>query len=97
MKRALLALTAGLMLLGLSACCSPCCDRPIRGALCHGSCRAAPELCRSCTGDPNCPHCLGGRGHHAAQQAVMPSVAYPYYTTHGPRDYFANNPSSIGP
>ncbi len=25
------------------------------------------------------------------------AVAYPYYTTRGPRDYFQNNPPSIGP
>ena len=26
-----------------------------------------------------------------------PTVTYPYYTTRGPRDYFAANPPSIGP
>jgi hypothetical protein len=25
-----------------------------------------------------------------------PAVAYPYYTVRGPRDFFANNPPSIG-
>ncbi len=25
-----------------------------------------------------------------------PAVAYPYYTNRGPRDFFANNPPSIG-
>ena len=25
-----------------------------------------------------------------------PTTAYPYYTVRGPRDYFANNPPSIG-
>jgi hypothetical protein len=25
-----------------------------------------------------------------------PTVTYPYYTTRGPRDYFADNPPSIG-
>jgi hypothetical protein len=25
-----------------------------------------------------------------------PATAYPYYTTRGPRDFFANNPPSIG-
>jgi hypothetical protein len=24
------------------------------------------------------------------------AVTYPYYTTRGPRDYFTNNPPSIG-
>lgn len=33
---------------------------------------------------------LGPQGPQSAQ------VAYPYYTTRGPRDYFANQPSSIG-
>jgi hypothetical protein len=25
------------------------------------------------------------------------AVAYPYYTTRGPRDFLVNNPPSIGP
>ena len=25
------------------------------------------------------------------------AITYPYYTVRGPRDYFAKNPSSIGP
>ena len=28
--------------------------------------------------------------------APAPAVAYPYYTNRGPRDFFANNPPSIG-
>jgi hypothetical protein len=42
----------------------------------------------------------GNRGRKAAVQPQGPpqaAVAYPYYTTRGPRDFFANNPNSIGP
>lgn len=43
-------------------------------------------------------------GHHGrnGQEEAGPdgmssaAVAYPYYTTRGPRDFFANNPPSIG-
>ncbi|HZZ26593.1 MAG TPA: hypothetical protein VFE46_01195 [Pirellulales bacterium] len=35
---------------------------------------------------------LGGPAGPPAAQ-----VAYPYYTSRGPRDFFANNPPSIGP
>lgn len=46
-------------------------------------------------GMPGVPHhfnreYLGPQGPQAAQ------VAYPYYTTRGPRDFFANQPWSIG-
>jgi hypothetical protein len=47
--------------------------------------------------------------HHAGPQSHMgaypgpadgpptPTVAYPYYTTRGPRDFFLDDPASIGP
>ena len=47
--------------------------------------------------------------HHRGPQSHMggmpgpadgppsPTVTYPYYTTRGPRDFFAANPASIGP
>ena len=28
---------------------------------------------------------------------ATPTVTYPYYTTHGPRDFLAKNPPSLGP
>ncbi|WP_254512120.1 hypothetical protein [Anatilimnocola floriformis] len=36
------------------------------------------------------------REYNGPQGPAAAQVAYPYYTTRGPRDYFANNPPSIG-
>ncbi|WP_145087608.1 hypothetical protein [Anatilimnocola aggregata] len=36
------------------------------------------------------------REYNGPQGPQSAQVAYPYYTTRGPRDYFANNPPSIG-
>ena len=63
------------------------------------------------SGCERCPHCGLGCGllgkHHKQYTDIgaqnSPSgpptgtVAYPYYTTRGPRDFFAANPPSIGP
>jgi hypothetical protein len=42
---------------------------------------------------------LAGSDYGATQPAGPPTgaVAYPYYTTRGPRDFLAKNPASIGP
>lgn len=44
-------------------------------------------------------HRGGGPGPEAMGMGGPPTgaVAYPYYTTRGPRDFFTNNPPSIGP
>lgn len=55
-----------------------------------------------------CGHGHGLLGHHNKQYTDIGAqgapngpptgtVAYPYYTTRGPRDFFAANPPSIGP
>lgn len=47
-------------------------------------------------------HGMQGVPHHFSREYQGPQgpptaqVAYPYYTTRGPRDYFANQPMSIG-
>ncbi|MFN3192626.1 MAG: hypothetical protein ACE361_19090 [Aureliella sp.] len=35
-------------------------------------------------------------GHTGAGGPATAQVAYPYYTTRGPRDFFMNNPPTIG-
>jgi hypothetical protein len=48
---------------------------------------------------------IGGQGRPLCANNYVPAnsgppsgaVAYPYYTTRGPRDFLANNPGSIGP
>jgi len=100
MKRALLTLIAGVALTALTACSAHRCATGNCGpAVPHfGSARAAPELAGGARACPNC----GGQGCQACGQHVTPSpvtgaITYPYYTVRGPRDYFATNPSSIGP
>jgi hypothetical protein len=53
---------------------------------CKGTCKSAPETCQgtACAQAP-------------AQPAPAAAVAYPYYTTRGPRDFLDKNPQSIGP
>jgi hypothetical protein len=55
--------------------------------------------CDECEGH-GCRLC-GGRDRAVAEQAPSGpptgTVAYPYYTTRGPRDFLAKNPPSIGP
>lgn len=56
--------------------------------------------CRECGGH-GCPLCCRHGGGEEAAAAGGPAtggaVAYPYYTTRGPRDFLAKNPPSIGP
>jgi len=68
--------------------------------------------CNSCNGNLGCRPCnlgwqRGGTdyqrhlGHHGgpAQPVAAPGaaqVAYPYYTTRGPRDFFVDDPPTIG-
>lgn len=48
---------------------------------------------------------IGGQGRPLCANKYVPgnsgpptgAVTYPYYTTRGPRDYFASNPNSVGP
>jgi hypothetical protein len=58
------------------------------------------QVCRACRGH-GCRLCRGG-GLGGGEEGFAPgppagSVAYPYYTTRGPRDFLARNPQSIGP
>jgi hypothetical protein len=53
-------------------------------------------------GGPGHQYGMHGVPHHFNREYLGPQgpqvaqVAYPYYTTRGPRDYFANQPWSIG-
>ncbi len=103
MKRLLFILVAGTAVGGLAGChnyqsCpNGCPPRPML-AIGHGN----PDdpngvhagVCQHC-GGRGCPFCGGGL--HQTPGPVTGAVTYPYYTLRGPRDYFANNPPSIGP
>lgn len=52
-----------------------------------GTCPAAPETCRNC----------GPVAGPVNPGPPVGAVAYPYYTLHGPRDFLARCPRSIGP
>ena len=65
------------------ACCSKCAQQP-------------------CCDDDNAADEDGGRaarggGRWQDQGGPAGAVAYPYYTTRGPRNYFDHNPQGIGP
>jgi len=85
--------------------CGPCdtdCDCAISGGCdeCCGGCKAG------CGGSSRggrdgrglCPH-RGGYPESYNCSASPPGgqVAYPYYTVRGPRDFFLDNPHSLGP
>lgn len=76
----------------------------------HGDC--GQGCANGGSGGSHCgPGGCAAKGHHGAKQAYedIPdsdagpegpptgAVAYPYYTTRGPRDFLAKQPSSIGP
>jgi hypothetical protein len=56
-----------------------------------------------CTAPDRCPRCRAGQPMNGqptgdpSQAPAAASVAYPYYMTHGPRDFLDKNPQSIGP
>ena len=85
MKRILLSLAATVMVATLCGCsCCPC-----------GTCKKAPETCRNVVADRE--PCDRGGQRQAADPGPGGVVAYPYYTTRGPRDFLDRNPQSIGP
>ena len=89
MRKPLLALSAAILLAVFSGCASHPCPT--------GTCKKAPETCRTCD-----PKAAGGcrdrgRGEEAGDPAPGGVVGYPYYSIRGPRDFLARNPQSIGP
>ena len=96
MKRGMTLMT----LFALSALCSTGCNLLHRGCNTCGG----PIGCRPCSigwqrGGTDYQAMLS---NHSQSQGDSPSgvnapqVGYPYYTTRGPRDFFANNPPPIG-
>jgi hypothetical protein len=107
MKRALWTLLAVVVAVGLSGCCGGGLCLPKLFGGCSDCAVAQPATCAdgSCStggGVVACDQC-GGRGCGlCGREAITPgppsaAVAYPYYTTRGPRDFLAANPRSIGP
>ncbi|MGD9634735.1 MAG: hypothetical protein AB7G28_21180 [Pirellulales bacterium] len=64
-----------------------------------GCCCGCCETYSGCCCQPQGPGCCASGDHHYNFNPGPPvgQVAYPYYTTRGPRDFLLNNPPSIGP
>jgi hypothetical protein len=60
----------------------------------EGAAPAKRHCCRLC-GGRGCNECGGQPVAEAGPPAG--AITYPYYTTRGPRDFYAKNPGSIGP
>jgi len=81
MKRVIFFISVVVVLTGLNGCAS-------QHERCPQSCTESNKACgKEC----------GGRGDAVAAGPTTGAVAYPYYTTRGPRDFLVNNPQSIGP
>jgi len=81
---------------GLGACN---CDGCSSGGACQCLAeKVAGGFCACPAGHAMCPH-AGGYPEQPMFNPGPPTgqVAYPYYTTRGPRDFLMANPSSIGP
>ena len=81
-------------------CCGECtCGCPGSGC-CGGGC-CVENMCRRMVGSIAsgcCPHSGGyPEMYNFTPSPPVGQVAYPYYTTRGPRDFLQNNPPSIGP
>jgi hypothetical protein len=110
MKRAMFSVLTLIVLVGLVGCATQHGRHPLLGK-CRG-CDQQAGVCQSTDGTPcdegnpcerqRCCRLCNGRGCNACceQPAAGPAtgaITYPYYTTRGPRDFYAKNPGSIGP
>jgi hypothetical protein len=80
---------------GDPSCCNSICRRMVNGLAGGG--------CGNCGGNcgPGCCICPNGQSYPEYpafnQGPPVGQVAYPYYTTHGPRDFLSAQPPNIGP
>jgi hypothetical protein len=75
------------------------CDGCSSGGPCQNlAMKVAGGFCGCGPGAGMCPH-AGGYPEQPSFQPGPPTgqVAYPYYTTRGPRDFLLDNPPSVGP
>ncbi len=104
MKKISFAVMALMMIAMATGCISKSGHRSL--TCMQGSCAQAPENAAEC----GCEGCGAVAPKQVAAQPQAPcetcpamaprpaaTVAYPYYTTRGPRDFLAKNPPSIGP
>ena len=101
MKRVMLLMTLAVTLLGSTGCnqmnsqCNTC-NGPLGCRPCKlGWQRGGTDYQRFLGQNGKYAH-GGGDGGAGAQGPATAQVAYPYYTTRGPRDFLQANPPSIG-
>jgi hypothetical protein len=70
--------------------CRPCAVGWQRGGTDYGN------HLRGNGGYNNCGHHSYAQDTQTGSGVPAPATAYPYYTVRGPRDFFANNPPSLG-
>ena len=102
MKNAWLILLAVIFVVGVTGCA----HQGMYGGSCmSGSCMSAPETCAPC-GHAGCGlggcglggGCgMGSGGPRVMGGAPLTGMPYPYYTTHGPRDFLVADPKPLGP
>ncbi len=99
MKTLMMCITAAAMLVSTVGC------QCTNGILCRSGCETSQCKSGACGNDPcSCGHrghgLLGHHGRHQQSQGLAGpatgTVTYPYYTVRGPRDFFLDNPPSIG-
>lgn len=94
-------LILGLMLVVTVAATTGCCNGGRPGCKLFGGCGQCNDAqgAQGCGGqgcENGCADCLGTDPGQYGGPATA-AVAYPYYTTRGPRDFLAKNPRGIGP
>jgi len=102
MKRVMLLMSLAFTLLGSTGCnhmqdkqCNSC-NGPLGCRPCRlGWQRGSTDYQRFLGNNGQYAH-GGGNGGAGAQGPATAQVAYPYYTTRGPRDFLQANPPSIG-
>jgi hypothetical protein len=107
MKRVLLSICALALIvtsIGCATCnCNKCRQGPLarRNACGPAGCGPLAGRLNGGAGGPGGCRLGGAGGQHGCFQPYSgpqaAAVAYPYYTTRGPRDFLMNNPPSIGP
>ncbi len=99
MKRVLLSLGLAVMLMSTIGCHQNQLNRGCGNAQCDRCSRFAGLGQRGApTKVPRLPrNPQGDQGQMAGGGGTMGAVGYPYYTIRGPRDFFYNQPPSIGP
>ena len=73
------------------------CAQATEGSESNNGCPSERQrCCRLCNG-AGCKACNEEQAAGGDGGAATGAVTYPYYTTRGPRDFYAKNPRSIGP